>query len=379
MENLTHSLLGATLAELALPAEATKAQRRIFFATGVIASNLPDADLLYSRITPNPLGYLLHHRGHTHTLVGVAVQALLVAAICLIPSIRRHVGTSGKRLATLIIISLLGHILLDSWNSYGVHPFWPFDNRWFYGDSIFILEPWLWLLFGVAATSNTRNFKLRVALCTLLVGLIVLATYAGQIGVASLVALALVSIGNTILALSLSPKKRAAFALGAVVVFVTVMFGASHAMRAKATAALPARSGRVMSMIMNPQAANPFCWTALAITKNVPEDAFDMRRATVGLVTAISRCGMPPREEVVWEEPIRQSLSNLQRLAHDDCWVNAWLRFGRAPLIRDGLIDDYRFRGGGSRSSFSAMSLDHGPGCPANIPPWVPPRADLLN
>jgi hypothetical protein len=26
-----------------------------------------------------------------------------------------------------------------------VHPFWPLDNRWYYGDLIFILEPWIWV------------------------------------------------------------------------------------------------------------------------------------------------------------------------------------------------------------------------------------------
>ena len=31
------------------------------------------------------------------------------------------------------------HIFVDSWNSYGVHPFWPISSRWIYGDFVFIL------------------------------------------------------------------------------------------------------------------------------------------------------------------------------------------------------------------------------------------------
>src|ERR1044071_6731268 len=76
VENITHSLVGATLAELALPAGARPAQRRVFFFTGIVAANLPDADLFYTRIAPPPLGYLLHHRGHTHTIVGCVVLGL---------------------------------------------------------------------------------------------------------------------------------------------------------------------------------------------------------------------------------------------------------------------------------------------------------------
>src|SRR5262249_11435316 len=45
----------------------------------------------------------------------------------------------------LILFGLFSHIGLDSLNSYGVHPFWPVDNHWYYGDSVFIAEPWFWL------------------------------------------------------------------------------------------------------------------------------------------------------------------------------------------------------------------------------------------
>ena len=30
------------------------------------------------------------------------------------------------------------HLGMDFLNSYGVHPFWPIQNRWVYGDSVFI-------------------------------------------------------------------------------------------------------------------------------------------------------------------------------------------------------------------------------------------------
>jgi hypothetical protein len=37
VENITHSLLGAALAEVALPKDATPRQRTLFYASGIIA------------------------------------------------------------------------------------------------------------------------------------------------------------------------------------------------------------------------------------------------------------------------------------------------------------------------------------------------------
>jgi inner membrane protein len=40
----------------------------------------------------------------------------------------------------------LTHILLDFTNNYGVRPFWPFSERWYSWDIVFIVEPLLWVL-----------------------------------------------------------------------------------------------------------------------------------------------------------------------------------------------------------------------------------------
>ncbi|HEX7941208.1 MAG TPA: metal-dependent hydrolase, partial [Gemmatimonadaceae bacterium] len=111
MDNLTHSLVGAALAELTLPADAPRATRRTFFITGVLAANLPDADLVYTRITAPPIGYLLHHRGHTHTFGGLVVLGLATAAICALPKIRESIGAARNRLWLLIALALTSHLL----------------------------------------------------------------------------------------------------------------------------------------------------------------------------------------------------------------------------------------------------------------------------
>ena len=41
----------------------------------------------------------------------------------------------------------------------------PFSDRWFYGDTLFIVDPWLWLILGgavmLAWTAHTRGIDHR--------------------------------------------------------------------------------------------------------------------------------------------------------------------------------------------------------------------------
>lgn len=381
MENLTHSLLGATLAELALPADATPAQRRIFFNVGIIAANLPDADLLYTRITEPPLGYLIHHRGHTHTIGGLIVQAILMAAVCMLPAIARRVGPARTRLWSLIALGLLSHLVADSWNSYGVHPFWPFDARWVYGDSIFIAEPWLWLLLGVAAVWNARNRRMGVGVGLLLVVPLILATVSGTVPIAAFVALVLCTVAAAVAARHWPAPRRSATALAGVALFVGAMFAAREVVHAEVVHSLQlAPSARLLDVVLSPQPGNPLCWTALSVVVDESADAYTMTRGDVSLWLSTARCFMKQQASVEWSEVEKQSLSHLRALARDDCWVHPWLQFGRAPIIGERDITDMRY-GGTSRGNFSSMPLGSTRptgDCPANLTAWRPPRADLL-
>lgn len=90
MDNITHSLIGLGAGELlqrSLPPEADPAQqglRRLLLFACWAASNAPDLDLVLKPLLADPLGYLLHHRGHphphTHTVLFALPQALARAA-----------------------------------------------------------------------------------------------------------------------------------------------------------------------------------------------------------------------------------------------------------------------------------------------------------
>src|SRR5690348_7077129 len=83
MDNVTHSLAGLVLAEAAVRLRARRTLvepsprfRTIALVSSAIAANLPDADLLYSGVGGDRLGYMLQHRGYTHTVAIALVMAL---------------------------------------------------------------------------------------------------------------------------------------------------------------------------------------------------------------------------------------------------------------------------------------------------------------
>ena len=107
MDNITHSLVGVALAEVVTRRGATKAERRVAVGAGIVATNLPDIDIAYSVITEAPIGYLLHHRGHTHTVVGLGVLAFALAlAYRVAPRTRRPPLSEQFRLWLLIAMAL---------------------------------------------------------------------------------------------------------------------------------------------------------------------------------------------------------------------------------------------------------------------------------
>jgi len=395
VENITHSLVGATLAELALPAGARPAQRRLFFFAGILAANLPDGDLLYSRISPPPLGYLLHHRGHTHTLVGCALLGIVGWLLTwLIPPVRRLVAESPRQFWALVSVALASHVVLDSWNSYGVHPFWPFDNRWYYGDAIYILDPWLWVLLGVVVALNARTRLRRVVLGLGVIALPVALVWIRMIPAGALVALAVIGAVLGSATYRRVPRVRSSAALGSAALYVAAMFGVSHIARDVSLASIRsvqgAADGDIVDVILNPNPAVPLCWSALSIEKSDARDEYVLRRGNLALLsgwlplevcaTRASTVAGASRSRGEWYVSARQSLSGLKARAKEDCWVQGWLRFGRAPVMTNDDIVDYRF-GGEGRGNFTSMRLldpTLAKVCPAHLPRWGMPRADLL-
>lgn len=288
MDNVTHSLLGAALATFALPTAVLPRQRTLFLAAGILASNAPDLDLLYVGIMPPPLGYLLHHRGHTHTLAGLAgLGALFGLAALAIPALRRLIRGNGARLSLLIAVALVSHVLLDACNSYGVHALYPIDAGWYYGDSLFIIEPWLWLLLAAALPWHALSRLAGGTLLALIALLGVSLAIAGIVPILSIAAMAATGAAIAWGARGMARQTRAGAALMASVLFVAGMFGLSRAARAEAyTAMAPRVRGAIVDIVLSPNPAAPLCWAVIGVEHDPRTGELALHRGTLSLLPA---------------------------------------------------------------------------------------------
>ena len=374
---------------------ATKSRRPLFVGAGVIAANLPDIDLAYSAMTPAPLGYLLHHRGHTHTIVGlVALLLLLVLAYRLLPPVRAMRGGERVRLWLLMAIALASHLAMDALNSYGVHPFYPVDNRWYYGDAVFIFEPALWIVLGVAVAWNARSGASKLAAAVPVLILLVTIATMDVVPRESAAILGVAGVLLTWLERSMSPRRRAGLALAATLLLIVTLVAASRGARAGVVRALqPHVRGRLVDVVLTPNPASPFCWGVIGIELVEARGEYVLWRGAFSLAPALKAptacvsyrfAGLGETRQLagdlVLATGIHQSLSRLDDLARRDCWVRAWLRFGRAPVITGQAIFDLRFADRRAQE-FTRMRLVRERGevtCPSFVPTWEMPRADLF-
>jgi len=118
----------------------------------IISANLPDIDSWIAR--PLGLSARTFHRGFTHGVGGLVVMPFIAVAIIwlwekLRPGKEGPIKLGGLLLACFI--GVLSHPLLDLMNTYGVRLLEPLSHRWFYGDTLFIMDPWIWitLIFGL--------------------------------------------------------------------------------------------------------------------------------------------------------------------------------------------------------------------------------------
>ena len=289
MDNISHTLIGALVGECLarfsrsdMPAQP---RRDLVVVLAAVGSNLPDLDLLDSG-WHDRLDYLLHHRGYTHTILIALATALLLAGVAQWWLRRRHLVPSRHDWAVLGAAAVLGpalHLAMDYSNSYGVHPLWPLDNRWVYGDAIFIVEPWLWL----AATPLLFTLRSRLArlLLALALGLIVVAAFGSGL-VRLPVAFALAAAAGTLLVIG--ARCRAAVALGcglALWLGASACFiGAGALLRARLTAFADTTwpRERLADIVLTPLPADPLCWEALLVQTH--GDALIARRAMVALL-----------------------------------------------------------------------------------------------
>lgn len=155
MEPITHFLTGACLGRAGLNRKTALAT-----LTLTLAAEAPDLDVL-ARLR-GPAFAFAHHRGFTHSFLGLPIDAAVVVGFVYLIWLLRRKKTNNPNLPPrwgllffYACLAGLSHILLDFTNNYGVRPFWPFSEKWFSWDIVFIFEPIMFtcLLLGLIVPS----------------------------------------------------------------------------------------------------------------------------------------------------------------------------------------------------------------------------------
>ena len=162
MDNLTHSLVGALLGQAGL-----KKKTGLAMPALIIGANLPDVDAacFFWLEGQEHLGF---RRGITHGPPAMVLLPLILAGLLWgfdrwqVKRGKRPEGRPPVNFKWLFLLSLSGcltHPALDWLNVYGIRLLEPFSSQWFYGDTLFIIDVWLWALLGFSVWFSLRREK----------------------------------------------------------------------------------------------------------------------------------------------------------------------------------------------------------------------------
>ena len=143
-------------------------------STLVIANNLPDIDVGVFATSTLAMSF---RRGWTHgVLAQLTLPIALTGAMLLYDRYRKKASpedrVDARQILLLSYLGVLLHVFMDFTNSYGVRLLMPFSERWFYGDALYIVDPWLYLLLGAGwwlGKTNPRPARICVTVAAIYV------------------------------------------------------------------------------------------------------------------------------------------------------------------------------------------------------------------
>ena len=272
------------------------------------------------------------------------------------------------------------------------------DDRWRYGDAVFIVEPWLWVVSVPALVAASTSRVARVLLSIVLLAGLGLAWRVDLVSAGAATALTVGAALSVALACVLRADARAVVAVAGWIAVTLTMAAASARARAtvvRATHELDPAT-EVLDVVVSPLPANAVCMSAITVERSgatyrvatarvssapsAVTAAQCGQRATVGsLLGALAR---PSTRAVQWGGEWAAPSRELETLVRESCPALAAMRFIRVPIWRTlgdstVMLGDVRYGGGGN--GFADVRVPRrSAACPRAVPPWTPPRADLL-
>ena len=130
-------------------------------ATLIIAANIPDIDAIATVMGTESLAM---RRGITHGPIAMLLLPLALTGLMLAWD-RWRPAAQPVRAGPLLLLAYIGtlsHPALDFLNSYGIRLLEPFSSQWVYGDTLFIIDVWIWAaLIGGFLFSRWRERRER--------------------------------------------------------------------------------------------------------------------------------------------------------------------------------------------------------------------------
>ncbi len=351
MDNVTHTLIGVAAYRL-LP---KRFQTKTTFWASVVGNNVPDSDVLQRFWwATDDLSSIVHHRGYTHGLFFAIPLGILVGAIfnrVFKRPLRDPAGlVVGAGAATF-------HILADLMNSYGIHPGSPFFNRWFYGDSVFILEPLLWFALIPVAFLTVSRTSGRILWGTVFAALYYLIWSLPWLSLSYATSLSLLGL---VIAGAVLYRQRAKVGISIAVVSVFAFFVGSSVAKSVAIEAWSKTyltNERVIDIEATPRPGNPFCWRVWLRTENSthwtsrlagisffpgwiePRECANSQ-GVGGQTAELSSPLLRPGGRIAWvaQSDLEQSLH--RHVAAQSCRYRRFLNFTRLPFLRDVTEED---------------------------------------
>jgi inner membrane protein len=337
MDNLTHSLVGLSLAKTGLERLSPGATTLC-----ILAANSPDIDVGVL-VLRGRWEYLQHHRGITHSIVGVCfLTVALPLVFYLVDRLIAHFRTRPPqvKLPGLLLASAIAtvtHPFLDWTNNYGIRPLLPWDSTWFYGDFAFVVDPYFWMVLGGTGFLLTATTKPRIFVWFVLA---LLPTYlvamgsAGPNRLANANALRLFWLATVVLVIAayhLEFRKRYGARLAKAALVVISIYCAALALthvvalqraRAQAAGIAVGQGERVVRVVAMPIVANPTAWLCLLETERATYK-FDLSVIGDGSAINVARFAKPTGRA-----------AELVAEAKPDARAQIFLGFARFPGFR---------------------------------------------
>jgi inner membrane protein len=274
VDPIAHTFTGAALAAAGLRRVTPLATTAL-----VLGANAPDVDALL--IFAGDQLALAHRRGWTHGVLAIAVWPFVLTGLLLLwdrwVRLRRRPDAAPARAGPLLALSALAvltHPTLDWLNNYGMRWLMPFDGQWFYGDALFIIDPWVWLgLGGVLFLAHSRRVEHFAAWGAFWVLASFLVLTNGQApdaarllwGGGMLVLLTARALGFSGRDRRATVERAAQAALVLMAAYMTANVAANGPARAEVLADLESRGIHGVSRVMvGPMPGNPFAGTVIA-------------------------------------------------------------------------------------------------------------------